>query len=61
MQFYRIKKIGILFFKKHFVNGFKFGPGEKFTDIKDKLGDEVKPSSSAMPCDPNAVGEKNEK
>lgn len=39
------------------VNGFKFGPGEKFTDIKDKLGDEVKPSSSAMPCDPNAVGE----
>ena len=39
------------------VNGFKFGPGEKFTDVKDKLGDEVKPSSSAKPCDPNAKGE----
>ncbi len=39
------------------VNGFSFGPGMNFQEIQDKLGQEVKPSTSAMPCDPAARGE----
>lgn len=39
------------------VNGFSLSPGVKYSDIKDKLGAEVKPASSAMPCDPNARGQ----
>ncbi len=39
------------------INGTEVSPGDSFTDVSGSLGAEVKPSSSAKPCDPNARGE----
>ena len=36
------------------LNGAAFGMGDKFADVKDKLGDQAKPPKSSKPCVPGA-------
>lgn len=39
---------------KYIYNGATFEIGSKFADVKDKLGDQAKPSATSTPCVPGA-------